>query len=411
VSVRERYAVAPDALIGVVEKLALSAAFREVALISTCNRTEIVAVARNFSDALEEIHGVFQNSIGDGSAEASQFYELHDRDVVRHVFRVASGLDSMVLGEAQVLGQLKDAYRASVTARSVGPLLNRMFQRAFRTAKRVRAETGLGAATVSVARVGVDCAREIFESFEDKRLMLLGAGRMAESALLALRDAGARNVVIVNRSMSSARALAERVEGRAAPLDALAEELAGADVVVASARVERPLISLDQLERARAGHAGRPLLVIDLAVPRNVDPAARALEGVHLYDLDDLEALAEQGRCRRRAAVDPAEAIVLEELDRFEHWRAGLSAVPAIRELLDQSGALAREEVNRALARLPDATPELQEALERVADRILGKLLHSSLEHLRAEAQRADGPYYADAVREIFGLQGGAEGG
>jgi len=407
VAVRERYAVPPAQLAERDAKLVRSAGLDEGAILSTCNRTEIIGAAHAGPAALERIHSFLREELGDGSASGSQVYELRDAEVVRHLFRVAGGLDSMVLGEAQILGQVKAAYRAAVDAGSTGPVVNRLFQHAFRTAKRIHSETGLGAASVSVARVGVQVAREIFESFEGKRVLLIGAGEMAESALRGLREAGATKLCVVNRTLASAVELAGRHGGIARPLEALAEELARADVAIASVQVDRPLIGRPELERALAHRRGHPLLVIDLGIPRNVDAAAQALENVYIYDLDDLEATAERGRASRAAAADAAAAIARDEGDRFLNWLAVLPHAPTIRDLHARLDALALGEVRRAVSRL-GAAPEvatLGPELERLAQAIVAKVLHQPLELLRREAANGGAPYYAEALRELFGLE------
>ena len=394
VSVRERYAVAPVHLAERDAKLVREARLDEGALLSTCNRTELIGATREGDHALELMHRFLREELGDGTAAARQVYELRDADVVRHVFRVAGGLDSMVLGEAQILGQVKDAYRAAVAARSVGPVLGRLFQHAFRAAKRVRTETGLGAASVSVARVGVALAREIFEDFAGKRVLLVGAGEMAESALRGLRDSGAHAITVVNRTLGTAVELAARHGGEAQPLEALPAELARADIAICSVQVERPLLGRPELERALAHRRGHPLLVVDLGIPRNVDPAVGALENVYLYDLDDLEATAERGRAQRESAADAAREIARDEADRYLRWLELLPHVPTASELR----ARLERQVRAELERTPGSDPA------RTAQAVVAKLLHRPLERLRREADQGAAPYYAEALRELFGL-------
>ena len=402
VEVRERYAVAGDAMQSLDEKLAREPSCREALLIATCNRTELLVVTRAQPEARERIYGVL-SEIGDGSATAEHFYELYDEEALRHVFRVASSLDSMVLGEAQILGQLKQAYRAAAAAGSCGPLLSRLLQRAFRTAKRVRSETGLGASPVSIARVGVQLASEVFESLEEKRVLLMGAGEMAESALQGLVDAGARDVVVLNRTPETGRRLAARFGARAEPLTALEHELRSADVALASAQVDRPLLGRAELERCMADRAGHPLLMIDLGMPRNLAADGNLVRDVYLYDLDDLDEVAERGRAKRRDAIAPAEAIVQLEVERFRRWLAGLDAVPTIRQLLERAERLAREEALRVVPML-GAGPDREKAAERMARAVVAKLLHHTIERLRNEAAEEGVPYYSVAVRELFGL-------
>ena len=399
VAVRERYAVEPDQLGGLAEKLAAHPEVDEAALLCTCNRTEIVAVARDPDSARPVLYDVLHRRVGDGSAGPEQTYEFAGEAAVRHLFRVASSLDSVVVGEAQILGQLKAAYRAALAARSCGPVLNRLFQRSFRTAKRVRSETGLGASTVSVARVGVQLARQLFESFEGKRVLLLGAGEMAESALLGLRDAGARDFTVANRSAEAARRLAARFRGRAAGLDDLEREIGLADVAICSLAVERPLLGRGLLERALRERHGLPLLLVDLGVPRNADPEIGELPNVYVYDLDDVEEQAQRGRERRGAAVPLAERIVEAETEAYERWLAALPLVPAIRLLRERVRERIEEDLSRS-TRLDAAERG------RAAQAMTAKLLHRPLERLRREAAEGSGPYYAEAALRLFGLDG-----
>ena len=399
--VRERHAVARLELVAANAELAGDPQFAESALISTCNRTERLAVATEPRAAADRLRACFGES---ADPEAWHLYELQGVDAVQHVFRVASGLDSMVLGEAQILGQLKDAYRAAFEAGSCGAILHHLFQRSFRTAKRVRSETGLGAGQVSLARVGTQLAGEIFESLEDKRVLLVGAGEMAESALVGLRDAGARDLVILNRTVQTAEQLAARLEARVGGLDQLGHELAGADVAITSLTLDAPLLTAQAVREATAARNGQALLIVDLGIPRNVAPAVNALDDVYLYDLDDLDAVAQRGQARRRAAVEPAEAIVRREGDRFERWRAGLAAVPLIKALRESGEGIAEEEVRRALVGIRPDDAETRRALERLATSLLGRLIHGPLTRLRTEAEEGNAPYYADAIAEIFGL-------
>ncbi len=398
VEVRERYSVAPADGSGLNEKLVQMSDLDEAVVLSTCNRTELVAVSSNPEAAIQCLTYFLRNEIGDGRLDMDQIYELRAEAVVSHLFSVAASLDSMVLGEAQILGQVKDAYHAGVRTRSCGPILHRLFQRAFRTAKRIRTETQLGSSSVSVARVGIQLARELFESFEDKVVLLIGAGQMAEASLHGLREAGVRELVIANRTLENAQLLARRLNARAVALDDLEVELASADVVLASVQADRPIVTKTMLEKSTARRSGRPLLIVDLAVPRNVASDASELSLVYLYDLDDLEDVARRGRENRATSIAPAEAIVIEERDRYERWREALPTVPTIQKLR----AFAYERVRGELA----ATGQASGAeLDRIARSMTAKLLHEPLERLRREAEAGAGLYYRDAVERLFGLE------
>jgi glutamyl-tRNA reductase len=402
--VRERFSLPASRSVPLNQKLLDGESLIEAAILSTCNRIEIVGVSHDLREGAERLFRFLSDEVGPGGLDPQHVYQLGERDAVVHLLRVAASLDSMVLGEAQILGQVKDAYRAAVEAGSCGTVLNRLFERAFRAAKRVRTETGLGASSVSVAQVGVQLGLELFESFESKRVLLLGAGEMAESAMEGLRQAGVQSV-IANRTLEPARRLAERFGGRAISFDDLEAELPATDVLLTSVEVSEPVVRSSMLQHALTQRQGSPLLVIDLGLPRNVDPEAADLENLYLYDLDDLEQIAERGRESRKQAVGVSSRIVHEESDRFEEWRATLEVVPTIQELVSEAEALARVEVERALSRLraPDAAPE--ETVRRLADGIVQKLLHRPLARLRDAAADGTGVYYAEAVRRLFALE------
>lgn len=384
----------------VAEKLVQSSEIDEALVLSTCNRTELIASVRDSDLGAARLREFLLHEIGDGTLEPGQYYERVDGAAVEHVFRVAGSLDSMVLGEAQILGQVKQAYAAAARAQSVGPVLHRLLQRAFRCAKRMRTETGLGDASVSVARVGVQLAGELFESLAEKHVLLLGAGAMAESALHGLRDAGATSLVVVNRSRERARALAAQLGGRAAPLATLHDEVARSDVTLASAQVVEPLVRRRSLEPLLRQRHGRPLLIIDLGLPRNVESALAEVETLYLYDLDDLEAAARRGADARRTAIAPAERIVAQERRTFERWQSGLSAAEVLRDLVARGREIARTEAQRFAP--PDAGSESARALERATQAAVAKLLHPALERVREEAEEGTGPYYSLALRELF---------
>lgn len=408
VEVRERHAVSAGEQLSLTEKLVSSAEFSEAALLCTCNRTELLALSEDFEDAADRLLTCLRHEIGDGTIAAEHVYLLRDRYAVEHVLRVAGGLESMVLGEAQILGQVKEAYRSSVEAGACGPVLHRLFHRTFRAAKRVRSETGLGASVISVARVGVQLAREIFEGFDEKRVVLLGAGEMAESGLIGFRDAGAEDLVILNRTMETAVSLADRYGGQVASIDSLERELGRADILLCSLDVEHPFLAAETLRHAMARRSGRPLLVIDLGIPRNVEPSASEVSDLYLYNLDDLDAASQVGRAQREAQIPRAEGIVEEETERFEAWRESLPLVPTIRQLVERSEALAFEEVLRYTRRIGELSStdsaSLERELERLARGIVAKVLHGPLRTLRFSSSGGWAAYDAEAVNRIFSL-------
>jgi glutamyl-tRNA reductase len=405
VELRERFAV--DDAEPLLAKLRAGGEMDEAFLLSTCNRTEVLVVTRQLEAARHRLRSLFARELGGDAGPGSDLdaalYERTDARALRHLFRVASSLDSMVVGEPQILGQVKEAYRVAADAGAIGVILGRLFHRAFATAKRVRSETAVAERPVSVARVAVDMAQQIFESLEGKRALLLGAGDMGEVALEALRAQGLHEVDVANRTPERARELAARFEARAHGFDALPELLAAADVVLTSVGGGRPVLAATVVETAMRERGHRPMFVIDIGVPRNVDPAVNEIDGVYLYDLDDLDAVASANAAQRRREVELAEAIVLEEQQRFDGWMSALRAVPTIRHLRSRGEAIREGELERFARRL-ELSDGQREGVEALTRAIVNKLLHAPVSFLRNEVEREEGLAYLEAARVLFGL-------
>jgi len=416
--VRERFAVVdPAPLLG---KLVASDEIDEAFLVSTCNRVEIAVLTREPEAARARLRQVFRRELPEGGELPAGveldavLAERQDADAVRHVFRVAASLDSMVVGEPQILGQLKEAHRAAVACGACGPILSRLLQSAFATAKRVRRDTRIGERPVSVARVAVDLARQIFEDFDDKTALLVGAGEMIEAALEALRGEGLAAVHVANRTAAHAASLAARFGAAAHGLDALGELLARSDVVLTCIGADAPILTPQQVAEAQRMRRGRPLFVIDIGVPRNVDPDVNRIDGVYLYDIDDLAGVAAANAEERRRETAAGEAIVAEEEQRFAAWLSTLQAVPTIRHLRARVEAIRNRELERGLARL--GLDEAQRAgVDAITRSLVNKILHAPLTRLREEAEREEGLAYLEAARKLFALDdpeaGGGEGG
>ncbi len=401
--VRERFAV--DDPRPWLDKLVATDEIEEAVLLSTCNRVEVLVTTRSADSARHRLHGFFQRELSRGEASPGRYslYEFADREAVSHLFRVASSLDSMVVGEPQILGQVKEAYRVAAEVGAAGPVLNRLLPTAFAAAKRVRSETEIGMRPVSVARVAVDLARQIFESLEDKSALLVGAGEMIVVALQSRRGAGLAGVRVANRTPSHAAALAARSGASAHGLDELPELVAGADVVLASIASARPLLGVELFSDALHARRRRPIFVIDLGVPRNVDPEVNRLDGVYLYDVDDLGGVAEANAEERRRETARAEALVQEEVQRFDGWLSALRAVPTIRQLRARAEWLRREEVERASRRLV-LSEEQRQGVEALTRALVNKLLHAPMSHLRSQAEQEEGIAQLQAARELFAL-------
>ena len=404
---RERYAV--EDLGPANEKLAADPDIEECVILSTCNRVEVLVLTRSPAAARVRLRSFVERELpGEGrrpdadELEAA-LYELDDAEAARHVFRVACSIDSMIVGEPQILGQVKDAYRAAVATGSCGPILSRLYQRAFSTAKRVRNETRIGERSVSVARVAVDLAKEIFESFEEKSALLIGAGEMIELALERLRSSGLRHVRIANRTPARAAALATRFDATAHGLAELPRLLEQSDVVLTSIGGKGPLLTSQGVAEALRNRRHRPLFVIDIGVPRNVAKEVNDLDAVYLYDLDDLSGMAEANADERRREVARVEDIVLEEEQRFEGWLTALAAVPTIRTLRARAEAIRGAELERGLSPLA-WSDEQRAAVDGITRAIINKLLHAPLARLRQEVDREEGLAHLEAARLLFAL-------
>lgn len=407
VELRERFAVADP--VPVLQKLAASDELEEVAILSTCNRIELLATTSNVEAARHRLLRFFTHEwLGDtggshrGAAEGA-LYIHRDDEAVSHLFRVASAIDSMVVGEPQILGQVKDAYRQAVDAGVSGPILARLFQRAFSTAKRVRNETRLAEGPVSVARVGVDLVGQVFERLETKQALLVGAGEMVETALVAMQREGLTRVSIANRTRAHAEELAQRFGAEAHELEALPSLLEQSDIVLTSIGGDAPLLSREAIERSLQPRRFRPMVVIDIGVPRNVDPDVDELENVYLYNIDDLQELAALNAEDRLREVSRAGRIVQVETERFEGWLAALHAVPTIRHLTARAESLRRSELDRSLERL-DLDDAQREGIETLTRSLVSKILHFPLRRLRQNSDREEGIAMLEAARTLFGL-------
>ena len=406
VELRERVAVEDPAPL--LRKLVAEDDVDEAVLLSTCNRVELIVLARTPEAARHRLRSFFRRDLGGDEFAAfgdigDYLYEFADAEAVRHVLRVASALDSMVVGESQILGQTKDAYREALDCKACGPILGRLFQNAFATAKRVRTETRIAERPVSVARVAVGLARQIFDEFADKQALLIGAGEMIEAALTSLRAEGLESICVANRTPERAEDLAMRFGATAHGLDELETLLARADVVLTSIGGDTPILTRSLVAAALRPRSNRPIFVIDLGVPRNAAPEIDSLDNVYRYDIDDLASVADGNARERSRDVARGEAIVLEQQQRFEGWLAALRAVPTIRHLRTRVEEIRQREVRRALGRLALGA-ENEAAVESLTRSIVNKILHAPVSRLRREAERDGGLVYLEAARGLFGL-------
>lgn len=375
----------------------------EVLFLSTCNRVEFILVSKTSDQTLKSLKEILSRATG---LEVARFedhlYFYENRDAVRHLFRVASGLDSLVLGEPQILGQVKEAYREAVEYRTTGPILNRLLHKTFSVAKRVRTETGIGSHAVSVSYAAVELAKKIFGSLKGRTALLVGAGEMAELAAQHLISAGVSRMLVANRTLSRAIELAERFRGKAYGLEELPECLLETDIVITSTGAPGYVITRDMVKPLLRKRRLRPLFFIDIAVPRDVEPAVNELENIYVFDIDDLKQVVEENLGRRKQEALRAEKIVEEEVLKFERWLRELAVYPTIKALREKAEAIRRRELEKTLGRL-DLSPEEKEAIETLTESLIQKLLHDPISYLKSGYHR-EGREAIVAVRRIFNL-------
>jgi len=391
IELRERVALDLDACRALAERLG-----GEAVVLSTCNRTELY-LARG-EDAEEEAVAAVTELAGDRAADlAAALYRLRDEAAALHLFRVAAGLDSLVPGEGEILGQVRSAFEAGAP----GPLLDHVFRQALHTGRRVRIETAIGESPASVPSAAAALAQQVFGELHGRRVLLLGAGKISEATARNLVSRGAEIAVVANRTLAHGEDLARKLGAQALALDAVAAELEHADVVVSATSAAGLVVSQETVARALRARKGRPLLLVDLAVPRDLDPAINGLEGCFLYDVDDLRAVVEETLSGRRGEAASAERLVTEEAERFRDWHAALDVVPTIASLRALAEEIRDSELARAGGRLSERE---RRHVESVTSQILAKLLHLPTIRMKEAAAAADGVVYADVVRHLFGL-------
>jgi len=403
VEVRERLAFADEELPAALETLMAEDSLREAMILSTCNRVEVWAAAEAPAAVREVLANHLAKARGvDPETLRPLLYAREGLEAVAHLFRVAASLDSMVVGEPQILGQVKAAYAQAHAAGAAGPLLSRAVHAAFRAAKRIRTETAIARSAVSVSYAAVELARKIFGDLGGKAVLLLGAGEMSELAARHFRDRGIARLLVANRTPGRAEELARQIGGEALPSLEAALHNAEADIVLCSTAAPGYLVTRVDAQRLLAARRHRPVFFIDIAVPRNVEPSVNELDGAYLYDIDDLQAVVESNRKEREREAERAEALVLEELDRFAGRLADRAAVPTIRSLRERVEEIRQEELARTLGRLKEASPETRAAVEALSASLVNKILHTPIQRLKLE--RGEGRRFRELVRDLFDL-------
>ncbi|PKO93686.1 MAG: glutamyl-tRNA reductase [Betaproteobacteria bacterium HGW-Betaproteobacteria-10] len=401
-AIRERVAFSAEKLHGALADLTHSPAVKEVAILSTCNRTEIYCAAEApevVIDWLSRYHQVDR-------ADLAPYLYTHDQpEAIRHAFRVACGLDSMVIGEPQILGQMKDAVRIAEESGTLGTQLHKLFQRSFSVAKEVRSTTAIGANIVSMAAAGVHLAERIFESVAGQRILFIGAGEMIELCAAHFCARQPKKVTIANRTLERGRALAERFNGSAIRLDELGEHLAQHDIIVSCTASPLPIIGLGMVERAVKARRHRPMFMVDLAVPRDIEVEVGELDDVFLYTVDDLAQVVENGRESRQAAVVEAEVIIRQRVEDFLGWLNARDTVPVIRSLRDSAERMRRHEIEHAMKLLAKGEAA-EKVLEQLSQRLTNKFLHAPTQTLNL-AEGVDRAELQASAARLFHLHSG----
>lgn len=411
VAMREQLALEEEKIREILADLSGRGLLQEVMILSTCNRVEVYGVAAVPGEARSQAFSQLGSHRGVAWRELEPLlYTATGDEAALHAFRVAASLDSMVLGEPQILGQVKDAFALAQSAGTAGPVLHALMSQAFSAAKRVRSETLVGRLAVSISYAAVELARRIFEGLERKAVLLVGAGEMSELAARHLIDHGALPIYVANRTWSRAEELARGLGGVPVPFDQLEATLARVDIVITSTAAPEPVVTAAQVRAALHARRGRPLFFIDIAVPRNVEPAVNDLEGAFCYDIDDLRAVVESNLKERQREAQRAQALLEREVDKFVGRLQQLEVVPTIVSLREKLEAIRRAELERALARLPGAAEDTRRVMDALSQAIVNKVLHAPMVKLKHSSRAGHGRRWTEMISELFGLRGSGPG-
>ena len=405
VEIREKLAFNQAKLEASLEELVSSPEIIENIILSTCNRVEIYARVENTDRGIQLLQDFIcdYHSISRGNLD-QYFYSFCDNQAVEHLFRVSSSLDSMVLGEAQILGQVKDAYSTARSFSSTGMVLNQLFEKAFNVAKKVREETGISERGVSISSAAVELAKKIFEDLENHSVMLVGTGEMAELAAKHLISYGVKTVYVANRTYERAAALAQTLNGCALDFEAFKEEMHKADIIITSTAAPTFIIQKEMMEKAIQKRKNKPIFLIDIAVPRDIAPEVNELENVYLYDIDDLQNVVNANMEERQKEAENAMDIIKHEVTKFNNWFSTLDAVPTIVEMRNRAEGMRKIEVEKNLKNMDHLSKNDKESIHLLTQSIVNKILHKPTINLKKKTQSQDGHIYLKAIRHLFHL-------
>ena len=406
VDVRERLALGQSNT-PALELFSRLSSCNEVVFLSTCNRVEVLIATHSLNEAKESIKKLWLERGGvDPEILRSSLYEYEGVPAIKHLFNVASSLDSMVVGEPQILGQLKDAYRIASEAKTAGMVLNRLLHKAFTVAKRIRTETKIASKAVSISYAAVELAKKIFGNLAGKNAMLIGAGEMAELAAQHLMVNGAGRLVVANRTLSRAVKLAESLGGQAISLEEVESSLVDVDIVISSTGAPGIILQKDQVKRIMRPRRHRLLFFIDIAVPRDIDPKVNRVDNVYLYDVDDLKGVVDFNKAEREKETVKANRLVEAEVIKFMAWMESLDVVPVIQRLQEQAEKVRQKELSRSLKALGSLNDDQQKAVDVLTRSMVQKILHNPIVSLRKGSQEQDSRVMLDAACRLFGING-----
>lgn len=405
VELRECLAFSEDETGDALKEMGSLPAVEEMLLLSTCNRVEVLFTTKAPELAVRSVmEGIARCKKLPCDEFAGALYHVTAKDAVRHIFRVAASLDSLVVGEPQILGQIKEAYRKSVESGTSGVIINRLLHKTFSLAKRVRTETGIGGHAVSISYAAVELSKKIFGSLEDKEALLIGAGEMAELAVEHLIQNRIRKVHVANRTFERAMELASRFSGQALTMEEILTALTRVDIIISSTGAKGFILTKDQVKSVLRQRKNRPMFFIDIAVPRDIDPAINRLSNTYVYDVDDLKSVVAENIQDRYREARKAERIVEESVVRFMQWYESLNVVPTIVSLRSKFGCIAEQEVNRTFQALSHLSDKDREAILRMTDAMINKILHDPTVFLKTNGHNKKKSHYLDAARKLFNL-------
>lgn len=405
VELREKLAFSSQEAIDAIEALQKKSILKEVLLFSTCNRVEILLVTQNSSDAATAVKTFLSEFKNIPTSQFESSLYIHEGDqAIRHIFRVASSLDSMIVGEPQILGQYKDAYRTATKQKSSGVILNRLLHKAFFVAKKVRNETGIADSAVSISYAAIELGRKIFGDLEGKQALLIGAGEMAELAVEHLIRNRVSDIYVANRTFERGVDLAGKFNGKALRFEEITDSLEYIDIIISSTGSPDFVITRDQVKKSMRTRRNQPIFLIDIAVPRDIDPDINRINNAYVYDIDDLKDVVDDNVENRQKEAVKGERIVDEAVIKFLGWYESLDAIPTVVDMRNKASNIAKAEVEKTLQSLPHLSKEDSQAVYKMADALINKILHDPTVYLKSDGCQKDKSLYIDITRKLFNL-------